>query len=479
MADEGGHHQPGCRQRRHFLIVAYGIQSHVNPGRVLAHRLTSLAVDGSVAATLSLPVHAHRRMFPSSAGDEEVTDGVISYIPYSDGFDDGSMPKDAEAWERSHRASFESLSAVVARLAARGQPVTCVMCTMVLPSVLDVAREHGIPLAVYWIQPATVLTAFYHYFHGYGELVASHAGDPAFEVKLPGLSRPLRIRDFPSFLVDTTGSELSKVVNEVFQELFEYMEQWPTKVLVNTFDELEGTVLAEMKQHLDLFAVGPTIGSSTEARIHLFKHDDDDKNRYMEWLGAQRDKSVVYVSFGSISKYSKRQIDEILQGLQQCGRPFLLVVRKDGLEEDVGHCLETVQCQGLVVDWCNQLEVLSHSAVGCFVTHCGWNSTLEAIALGVPIVAVPNMVDQPTNAYLVEEEWMIGNRAERNGEGILTGIELARGIELVMDESAKAAGIRKNVKALKKIAQEIEDAGGPAKRNLRDFIETIQTCDTV
>ncbi|KAL6595478.1 hypothetical protein ACP70R_047818 [Stipagrostis hirtigluma subsp. patula] len=456
MADEGGHHKPGCRQRRHFLIVAYGIQSHVNPGRVLAHRLTSLAVDGSVAATLSLPVHAHRRMFPSSAGDEEVTDGVISYIPYSDGFDDGSMPKDAEAWERSRRASFGSLSAVVARLAARGQPVTCVMCTMVLPSVLDVAREHGIPLAVYWIQPATVLAAFYHYFHGYGELIASHAGDPAYEVKLPGLSRPLRIRDFPSFLVDTTGSELTKLVNEV-----------------------ETTVIDEMKQHLDLFAVGPMIGSSTEAPIHLFKHDDGDKKRYMEWLGAQSEKTVVYVLFGSISKYSKRQIEEILQGLQQCGRPFLLVVRKDGLEEDVSHCMETVQCQGLVVDWCNQLEVLSHSAVGCFVTHCGWNSTLEAIALGVPIVAVPNMVDQPTNAYLVEEEWMVGNKAERNGEGILTGIELARGIELVMGEGAKAAGIRERVKALKEIAQEKVDAGGPAKRNLRDFIETIQTCDTV
>ncbi|KAL6595605.1 hypothetical protein ACP70R_047945 [Stipagrostis hirtigluma subsp. patula] len=484
MADEGRQKLSTGRREghrgHHFLIVAYGIQSHVNPARALAHRLTRLAgVDGSVVATLSLPVHVHRRVFPASGGAEEATDGVVSYVPHSDGVDDGSMAKDADERARRRRAAAESLSAVVARFAARGQPVTCVMCTMVLPAVLDVARQHGVPLAVYWIQPATVLAAYYHYFHGYGELIASHAGDLAHEVSLPGLSRPLRIRDFPSFLVDTTGSEVSKIINEAFQELFKYMDQWMPKVLVNTFDELETTAIAEMKRHLDVFAVGPMVGSSTDARIHLFSHDDVDKKRYMEWLGAQPAKSVVYVSFGSISKYSKQQMEEISQGLQQCGRPYLLVVRKDGLEEGANHCLEAIQDQGMVVEWCNQLEVLSHSAVGCFVTHCGWNSTLEAVALGVPIVAVPNMFDQLTNAYLVEEEWKIGTKGGRDGEGILTRMELSRCIELVMGEGTKSVAIRERAKAFKMIAQEAVDAGGPIERNLRDFVETIQTCDTV
>uniref|UniRef100_R7W781 Uncharacterized protein n=1 Tax=Aegilops tauschii TaxID=37682 RepID=R7W781_AEGTA len=118
----------GVHTGHHFLIVAYGIQSHLNPCRVLAHRLARLhGVDGSgaVLATVSLPVSAHRRTFPSSGdvdNDDKATDGVVSYAPYSDGLDDGSMARDGEARARSRQATFESLSAVVATLAARGRP---------------------------------------------------------------------------------------------------------------------------------------------------------------------------------------------------------------------------------------------------------------------------------------------------------------------------------------------------------------------
>ena len=96
----------------HFLVVSYGMQSHVNPGRVLAQRLARLGTDNngsSILATLSVSVATHRRMFPSLAGaaDETTTtdDGVISYAPYSNGFDDGSAPKSPEDGDRSCRAT--------------------------------------------------------------------------------------------------------------------------------------------------------------------------------------------------------------------------------------------------------------------------------------------------------------------------------------------------------------------------------------
>ncbi|KAM0837048.1 hypothetical protein ACQ4PT_061919 [Festuca glaucescens] len=336
--------------RRHFLIVAYGIQSHINPCRVLARRLVQLHDEdgsGPVLATLSVPLFTQRRMFPSSGSgvkledEEEAADGTISYAPYSDGVDDGTRAMDADERAGRRRASSESL-------AARGRPVTCVVCSLILPCALDVAREHAIPMAVFWIQPATVLAAYYHYFHGYCELIASHAADPAFEVTLPGLCRPLRIRDFASFLVDTTGSVMGKVVNEAFRELFEFMdEQGPsTQVLVNTFEELEPAALAAMRLHLDVLAVGPMVGSSAEARIHLFDHAGADEKRYMEWLGAQPETSVVYISFGSVWTYSKQQMEEIAHGLRQCGRPYLLVVRKDGRQEDVSRCLDDIVRRG-------------------------------------------------------------------------------------------------------------------------------------
>ncbi|CAO2147605.1 unnamed protein product [Urochloa humidicola] len=478
MADDEGRPQ---HNGHHFLLVAVGIQSHINPVHVLAHRLARLGVDDApILATISVPLGTYRRMFLSpvaaTIAETTTTNSVISYIPYSDGVDDGSWPKDADDRALRRRASSESFSAIVARFAARGRPVTCMMCTVVSLPVFDVAREHNIPVAIYWIQPATLLAINYYYFHGYNELIASHATDPTYEVCLHGLIHPLRIGNFPSFLIDMSGSERAKAFTEVFQELFEYMDRSRPKVLVNTFDELEVNVIRELKKHLDVFTVGPMVGSSTEARIHLFKHDNVDEKRYMEWLQSHPENLVEYVSFGSVTKQTKQQMDEIVGGLRQCERPYLLVVRKDGLEnvDESHHSLENTQShQGMVVEWCNQLEVLSHSAVGCFVSHCGWNSTIEAVVSGVPIIGVPNMFDQPTNIYLIEEEWGIGIKGERDSDGVVTGTELARCIELVMGESPKAMATRERAKALKEIAQASANIGGSAEKNLHDFLKTI------
>jgi hypothetical protein len=172
-------------------------------------------------------------------------------------------------------------------------------------------------------------------------------------------------------------------------------------------------------------------------------------------------------------------MEEIAHGLRQCGRPYLLVVRKDGRQEDVSRCLDGVvrEGQGLVVEWCDQPAVLSHPSVGCFVMHCGWNSTLEAVALGVPVVTVPSMFDQPTNAFLIEEEWAGGVRGERNGEGAFAGAELARCVEMVMDGGARAVEIRERVEALKGTTREAMSSGGPAERSLRSFVMATKVTD--
>ncbi|TVU03524.1 hypothetical protein EJB05_50920, partial [Eragrostis curvula] len=98
-------------------------------------------------------------------------------------------------------------------------------------------------------------------------------------------------------------------------ELFEYMDQRRPKVLINTFEELEPTVVAEMKTHMDVFAVGPMVGSWTEARIHCSSRRRD-RERYMDWLGTQPEKSVVYVSFGSVSKYKRQQMEEVVSWIE-------------------------------------------------------------------------------------------------------------------------------------------------------------------
>ena len=193
----------------------------------------------------------------------------------------------------------------------------------------------------------------------------------------------------------------------------------------------------------------------------------------MEWLDAQEERSVVYLSFGSLLSYTKRQAEEISHGLQSYGKPFLWVVRKEGRAEEVDLCMREAMAGGkaMVVEWCEQQRVLSHPAVGCFVTHCGWNSTLEAVVHGVPMVAAPSWSDQPMNACLVEE-WEVGVRAERDAEGVLTREELVRCLELLMDGSddERAEQIKANANNLKERAREAAAKDGPLERSLRNFV---------
>jgi UDP:flavonoid glycosyltransferase YjiC (YdhE family) len=120
----------------------------------------------------------------------------------------------------------------------------------------------------------------------------------------------------------------------------------------------------------------------------------------------------------------------------------------------------------MVVEWCDQVRVLSHAALGCFLTHCGWNSVLESVASGVPMVCVPQISDQRMNAWLVECEWRVGVRAEVASDGVLHAAEVKRRVEEVMrgDARGTAAG-------WKRVVVEALEKGGSSDRNLMAFVE--------
>ncbi|CAL9092245.1 unnamed protein product, partial [Musa acuminata var. zebrina] len=463
---------------QHFLVVTYPHQGHINPTLHLARRLARVA---GARITFSIALSGHRRLFPSSA-DGEVDDGLISYVPHSDGYDDGFKlgVDDLQAYTlRTRSVSSKTLSAIVRSLEERGRPVTCVIYTLLLSWAADVAHEHGLPSVLYCIQPATVFALYYHYYHGYDGLIASHRKDPLFQVNLPGLP-PLRICDLPSFLRITSPDDPYFMFIELFQEMFDVLDgeeaRSTARVLVNTFDELESDALVATGK-MKLIPIGPTVPSAllegTEVArgtgstgVDLFKLDE---KQYMEWLDSKPEKSVVYVSFGSLAVIKKRQAEEIVRGLKESGRPYLWVLKKENRRELEG---EVEEEGGMVVEWCSQVRVLSHPAVGCFVTHCGWNSTVESIVCGVPTVAAPQWSDQSTNARLVEL-WGTGLRGELDGEGVLEGKELSRCVETVMGGGETGKEIRRRAEMWKEKAREAVGEGGSSDRNLRAFVEEI------
>lgn len=470
---------------QHFLVVTFNGQGNINPSRALAVRLVRAT---GARVTLSAAVSMHRLMFPSlAAPDEEAHDGVVSYVPYSDGYDHGFrwFAGDAQEYmDASARVGRESLSGVLDRLAARGRPVTCVVYNIMMWWAGEVARGRGVPSVLYWVQQATLLAVYYHYFHGYERLVTEHAGEPGFRVTMPGLP-PMAIRDLPSFFTNSTDSTMAAALGGV-RKTIEQLDVEKSRsingkamVLVNTVEELEAGALTSIPE-LDILTIGPAVmslvgdsngGTRSGAALvrDLHKHDEQ---AYMEWLDTKPARSVVYVSSGSLSTMSKRQKEEMKRGLAASGRPYLWVMRKNDRDDGVPVHDDELAGQGMVVEWCDQVRVLSHAAIGCFVTHCGWNSTLESVACGVPMVAMPQWTDQDTNARLVVE-WGIGVRAAVAADGVLEGEELNSCLEMVMGDMESGVATRRSSAKWKAKVMEATAEGGSSDRNWKAFLDQI------
>jgi len=190
--------------------------------------------------------------------------------------------------------------------------------------------------------------------------------------------------------------------------------------------------------------IGPSIPS-----MFMDKHNKDDED-HIKWLDDKAKESVVYVSFGSMAVLDEEQMEELAYGLRDNGSYFLWVVRASE-ETKLPTGFEKKSEKGLVVTWCSQLRVLAHEAVGCFVTHCGWNSTLEALSLGVPMIAMPQEADQSTNAKHIEDVWKVGIKASVDGKRVARREVLKHCIREVMD-TQRGKEMKRNARQWKTLA---------------------------
>ncbi|KAL4650521.1 hypothetical protein ACB092_01G093300 [Castanea dentata] len=192
----------------------------------------------------------------------------------------------------------------------------------------------------------------------------------------------------------------------------------------------------------------------------------------MSWLNTKEPGSVVYVSFGSVASLNAEQMAEMAWALRQTSYNFLWVVKITEDSNLPNNFMEETAGKGLLVTWCPQLEVLAHHALGCFIKHCGWNSTVEAISFGVPMVGMPQFLDQMTNAYFVEKVWAVGVQPKVNENNLATREEIDRCISEVM-HGERAEEIKKNAKQWKEFAKEAVDEGGSSDKYLNEIIAQL------
>ncbi|CAH8282400.1 unnamed protein product [Eruca vesicaria subsp. sativa] len=212
---------------------------------------------------------------------------------------------------------------------------------------------------------------------------------------------------------------------------------------------------------------------STGPLIPFQELNDGEKPDYIRWLDEQPEGSVLYISQGSFLSVTEAQMEEIMEGVRDSGVRFLWVAR--GLDSRLKEALEG--SLGVVVSWCDQLRVLCHAAVGGFWTHCGYNSTLEGMYSGVPMLTFPLVWDQFLNAKMIVEEWRIGMRMKSKkstAEMLIRRDEVKELVKRFMDgESEEGKGMRRRACDLSEICRGAVAKAGSSDVNIDAFIKDI------
>lgn len=239
--------------------------------------------------------------------------------------------------------------------------------------------------------------------------------------------------------------------------------------------ELEASVIDSLRSVLScpVYPIGPCVPYMTLGDHNTMCNGDTNQGDYFTWLNSQPVNSVLYVSLGSFVSVSTSQLDEIALGLAASEVRFLWILREQSprVRDLIGDT-----DKGMILPWCEQLKVLCHSSVGGFLTHCGMNSTLEAIFAGVPMLALPLFFDQPIDGRLIAEEWKIGLnlRDWADKDGLIGRKDIARAAKRLMSsDEAETKAVRRRALEWKEASRRAVDKGGSSYDNLSSLMEMV------
>uniref|UniRef100_A0A0D6QXC0 Glycosyltransferase n=1 Tax=Araucaria cunninghamii TaxID=56994 RepID=A0A0D6QXC0_ARACU len=462
----------GCMP--HAVLLPFPGQGHINPLMRLASKLV---LDGFIVTFVQSDFNYQRTM--QSHNDRSLQCNMLRMISIPDGLppEDGRQDLLKLMQAVGNAMGPSVIDRLIQDINKEGEhKITCIIADVSLCSGLnEVAKLHDISLAAFQTSHASKFAL--HYFSS--RLVSlgrvNSDGTPKEDklVKyLPSLP-PLYPGELPWLYGGEYRFRLGIRQTEATRPI-----KW---ILFNSLYELEAPAVDDLSKEVGVYPIGPLIPSefldSKRTTTKGVPTPSGNEGKCLEWLNKQSEKSVIYVAFGSIAVLSKSQAEEFAVGLEATQRPFLWVVRSDQIEGDKSIVppgfLERTRDRGCVVPWVPQLEVLSHPSVACFVTHCGWNSVQESIAMGVPMLCWPKFTDQFLNRKYIVDIWKIGLPLNANADGIVEKGEFTEAVArlLVGEESVK---IGKEVSKWKKIASDAVKEGGSSFNNYNLFVNDIK-----
>ncbi|GMI67009.1 hypothetical protein like AT3G02100 [Hibiscus trionum] len=452
----------------HVLVIPGPAQGHVIPLMELSRHLAKQGIKISFVNT----DFNHKRVV-HAFGNNVAENDLLHLVSVPDGLEDGEdRNRIGRLIERLCQVMPGQLKDLIHKLnASDDDKISCVLADVTLGFALDVAAELGIPRAALW--PASVyqlvlnLCIPKHIDDG----LIDEDGTPLLKDKMVQLSPTTPVVRPTNFLwlnLDPFPST-QKIIFDLVRGNNKAVEtvDW---VLCNSSLELE---LERFNLLPKVLPIGPLSAANRLGNLSGNFWPED--SACLQWLDQQPPGSVIYIAFGSFAIFDQIQFQELALGLEQTNRPFLWVVREDSIKGN--HLvypqgfIERVGNRGKMVSWAPQGAVLEHSSIACFVSHCGWNSTLEGVSNGVPFLCWPYFADQFLNQSYICDIWKVGLRFERDERGIIGKVEIKSKVErLVGDENIRTRAAELRQKVTKSVG-----VGGNSDKVLKDFVEWLKS----
>ncbi|XP_066324908.1 UDP-glycosyltransferase 72B1-like [Miscanthus floridulus] len=488
MCDGGETNAATAEAPPHVALLSSPGMGHVAPLAELARRLHEAHGFTATVLTYASSDSAAQRAFLASL-PPAVGAASLPTVPLDD-LPAGSAIETLLSVEAQR--SVPALTMLLKDLKSRTGNLVAFVADLFSADTLRAARDAGVPGYLFFPSNLLMLSLMLHLPRLDAELAAVEGGgefrDMTEPVRLPGC-------------VSVPGADILQPLQDRASDACRWMVHHGERyrdadgILVNTFDAAEPGAAAVLRRpepwRPPVYPVGPITRRATTA-------DDGDDTGCVEWLDAQPERSVLFVSFGSGGALSAAQTRELARGLELSRARFLWVVRSpvdadayaagaganpgesyydgsksrdDPLSHLPGGFVERTKATGLVVpSWAPQARVLAHRATMAMLTHCGWNSVLESVVSGVPMVAWPLYAEQRQNAVLLCEETRAALRPRARGAD---GMILAEDIDEVVKEmmhGEKGAAARAKVEELREAAASVLRPGGVSYETLAEVV---------
>uniref|UniRef100_A0ACD5X764 Uncharacterized protein n=1 Tax=Avena sativa TaxID=4498 RepID=A0ACD5X764_AVESA len=477
-----------------LLLVPFFATSHIEPFTHLAIRLAaaaspSVAVEATVAVTpANVPIVQSllERHYYGKHHDAAAVNIATYPFPAVDGLPRGvenlGKAAPADSWRIDAAAFSDTLTRPAQEALIREQAPDALVSDVHFVWNVRVADELGVPCVMFNVIGAFSLLAMRHLA---GDDASSSSSSSSSD---PDAAAAVVVPRFPGPPIRIPRTELPEFLRKKGRVDFMNNTFYPAQAgcfgfAINTFSDLE-------QQYSDLhmrggyvkraYFIGPVSlrpSSSSAAGANSEQH------HCIDWLDSKPNRSVVYLCFGSFVPVSDAQLDELALGLEASGESFLWVVRS-ATWTPPARWEERVRDRGMVVTaWAPQTAILGHRAVGAFVTHCGWNSVLETVAAGVPVLTWPVVFEQFITERLLTEVLGIGVRLWPHGAGLrstrhaehelVPAQAVARAVKAFMRPGGPGEAARNRVMDLAGKAHAAMAEGGSSQRDIRRLVDDL------